>query len=587
MTPTRILLLAFCLAGLALAPTAHAGWFAAEPLDGPADIESVAIDLGREDTGGVAYVKRDAGGARAWFSVFADGAWSPPAAASGAGATETAVAAGERGRVAVAWIENGTVFGALVGAQPVQLSAPGGASGLAMDLGVNGVAYVVWAQNGDVRAAQLADATWQAVPAPLDIDPARPAGAGASRPRVAVAADGSAVIVWGETMPEGRTHVFMRRIYGTTLSAIPQLATTDVVDGQPAGSGDSADVGVEFDRSFAWVVYRQDVGGRTRSVARRLRASTFEPPVTIDGGQTSAAPDLALSGGGTGHAVAGAADGTVVGAALRDDAFGSAARVDTTGAAAHPVVAFSDREDTAVVWRANEVVRGRFAPAESGFGGEIVLSRPDLGPVAPGVLAASSNRVADVVVAMLQGAPGARHLAIAMHDLPPSRPVLVGTRSSGPARPVIRWNPGLDLIGAQRFRVLVDGRQVGTTARTSFRVPRKLKRGTYRIQVIGVDRRGQASPPSRSRTMRVDAGAPILRARVSRRGRCVTVVARARDRGRGSGLRGVRVSWGDRSARKRGLVTRHCYRRGGRYTVTVTARDRAGNTTTRKQTVRV
>src|SRR5918999_4126291 len=87
----RILLLAGLLA-LALAPPAHAGWFPAEPLDGPADVETVAVDIGREDTGGLAYLKRDAGGARIWLSTMRAGAWSAPAPVSGPGATDAAVA---------------------------------------------------------------------------------------------------------------------------------------------------------------------------------------------------------------------------------------------------------------------------------------------------------------------------------------------------------------------------------------------------------------------------------------------------------------------------------------------------------------
>src|SRR5918999_5025702 len=85
----RILLLAGLFA-LALAPAAHAGWFAATPLDGPADIATVAVDLGREETGAVAYLKRDAGGARIWLSVMRAGAWSTPGPASGPGASDAA-----------------------------------------------------------------------------------------------------------------------------------------------------------------------------------------------------------------------------------------------------------------------------------------------------------------------------------------------------------------------------------------------------------------------------------------------------------------------------------------------------------------
>ncbi len=100
------------------------------------------------------------------------------------------------------------------------------------------------------------------MPAPLDIDPAHSAGTGASRPRVTVAADGSAVVVWGEALPDGRTHVFARRIYDTTLSVLPQDATLQAFEGGAGGAADSPEVDVEFDRSYAWVAFRQTIGGQ-------------------------------------------------------------------------------------------------------------------------------------------------------------------------------------------------------------------------------------------------------------------------------------------------------------------------------------
>jgi hypothetical protein len=485
---------------LLLAPAADAGWFAAEPVDGPADVDRVAVALTSARGGGLAYVKRDAGGARVWLSLLRDGAWTAPAPISGPGATETAVTGGERGRLAVAWIENGNVVGAAVGAAPMALTAGGGASDVAIDVGVNDVAYAVWTQNGDVRAAQLVGTAWQAVPAPLDIDPARSAGVGRSRPRVAVAADGSAVVVWGEALPDGRTHVFARRLYGTTLSAIPQDATLDVFEGAAAGSADSPEVAVEFDRSYAWVVFRQDVGGRSRSIARRLRASVFQEPYALDGGVTSSDPRIGMTGGGIGHAVSTGADGGVYGAALRDDVFLPAVRSDAAGAVSATAVVTSERNDSALAWRvgpeAAAVVLGRLAPEEGRLGAEAVLSRADLGPVAPVPLAASSDRIGNVAVAMLQGAPSARHVAVAMHDLPPSRPVVRALRSVVGPRPLIRWRAGEELLGPQSFHVLIDGRRVATTTRTRYR-PRRLRRGRHSVQVVAIDRRGQASQISR------------------------------------------------------------------------------------------
>jgi hypothetical protein len=489
---------------LALAPAAHAGWFAADPIDGPADIGAVAIDLGLEDTGALAYVKAG----QAWTSAMSRGTWTAPAAIGGAGATEVAVAAGARGRTAVAWIENGNVFGAATGGQATPLSAGGGATGLSIDIGVNGVAYAVWSQAGNVLAARMERAAWTPVPSALDTAPPASAGEGASRPRVAVAADGSALVVWGEAGPDGRTHVIARRIYGTTLSSLPQDATlSGAFEGQAVGSADSPDVDVEYDRSFAWVVFRQDVGGRSRSIARRLRASTFEPPQAIDAGLESGAPRVAISGSGAGHAVA-SAGGGAMGSLLNDDLFQPAARVDVSGGVSSSRVAFSDRDNAAVAWRAgadaSAVVRARITDSEGAFGPETLLTPPQLGPVPPEGFAAGSNRIGDVAVAIVQGAPGARVVGIAMHDLPPARPILRRMRRTVGPRPLVRWNAGQEFLGAQTYRVLIDGRQVATTAKRRYRT-RRLRRGQHRVQVIGVDPRGQASTLSRSQRFTVRA----------------------------------------------------------------------------------
>ena len=85
-------------------------------------------------------------------------------------------------------------------------SAAPGASGLGVDMGINEAGYAVWSAGGDVRAARLDEGTaWTPLAAPLDVDPARLGRRGRSRPRVAVSAEGNAVVVWGEATPTGAT----------------------------------------------------------------------------------------------------------------------------------------------------------------------------------------------------------------------------------------------------------------------------------------------------------------------------------------------------------------------------------------------
>ncbi len=447
---------------LVAAPAAEARWFAAEPIDGAGT--RPVVDLGIEEGGGVVYVKDGV----AWLSRLGSRGWGAPAALSGPNTTEAAVAVGQT-RLAAAWIQDGNVVGTLVGAPAVVLSAGGGASDLAIEMGVNGAAYVVWTQNGDVRAAQLRDATWTAVPAPLDVDPAAPA----TEPEVAVAADGSALVAWTEA-----GHVFARRIYGTTLSALPQ----------DAGAGDSPQVDIEYDRSYAWVAFRQG----THSVARRLRASTFEAPYALDRGIDSGGPDVSMSSSGTGHGVSVTATGWLVGAPLRNDVFGTAGRLDRTGGVTAAVLATSERDDTAVAWLAGGVVRGRRLPDRGGMGGPAVLGRGAVGP-----LSASSNRIGDVAVAFSAGGG----IGVAMYDLPPSAPTLRNLPDVVGRSVLVRWVAGQEFGGRQRYRVLVDGDRVGTTGGTSLRV--RLRSGTHRIVVVGVDRRGQRSVPARRQIVTV------------------------------------------------------------------------------------
>ena len=274
--PRRLIVPLIAAFALVPAASAHAGWFPATPLDGPnAEVVSVGgVDLARDGTGAVGYLRMADGVPHAHVARLSDGVWGGPERIDfvAAEATEVKVAAGDGNRLAVAWIAGGTVYATVSpgGATPAGFVPPvavggPGAEDIDIDLGVNGAAYVVWQQAGNVHAARLQDSTWTTVAAPLDIDPAREAGTGLLRPRVAVSAEGYAVATWGERHADGSTHVWGRRITGMNLSAVPQDLTL------PDGSADSPDIDIEDDGSFAWIVYRQLIGGVPRTLGRRLR----------------------------------------------------------------------------------------------------------------------------------------------------------------------------------------------------------------------------------------------------------------------------------------------------------------------------
>jgi hypothetical protein len=558
---------------LIFSPPAQAAWQAAQPLDGPnaAVVGLGGVDLARDGTGAIAYRRTDG----VYVVRLTNGAWGAPERVAGP-AAEAAVAAGDGGRLVVTWVTDGNVFATVADGGPFGPVTPiggPGASSLTVDLGVNGVAYAAWAQAGDVRAARLVDTTWTGVAGPLDVNPAQAAG----QPRVAVSAEGFALAAWRELGADGRTHVYARRLLGTALSAYPQDATPD------GGNADSPDVTTQWDSSFAWVAYRQDAGGASHTFARRFLGSRFEPAVALDGGAISDSPHVSIDGGGEGGAVV-SAGGQALSSVLDHNVFGAASLL---GGGLRPVVSGTDEGNVAAAWvDGGGLAHGRFAQRATPFEPAAPLSRADLGAVTD--LLISGDRVGDYAVAMVQGPDGARTLSATVWDRPPGRPsVPTSATYTRRARPSVRWGAGLDLWGAQTFRVYFDRVLSGQTTAETFVPPTPLASGKHTYRVDAVDRVGQVTG-SHTRTLRIDALGPrisvaVRGARLS--GNPLEIVVKARDRG-GSGLDRVTVDYGDRHARTRARTSRHAYGRG-RHTLKVTAVDKAGNVARRSVKLRI
>src|SRR3954469_16185443 len=83
--------------------TAHAGWIAAAPIDGPsADVIEVGgVDLARDGSGAIAYLRNDGGAPHVFVARLADGAFRAPERVDpGTGsATEVKVAVGDGNRL--------------------------------------------------------------------------------------------------------------------------------------------------------------------------------------------------------------------------------------------------------------------------------------------------------------------------------------------------------------------------------------------------------------------------------------------------------------------------------------------------------
>jgi hypothetical protein len=601
----RIALLA-ALVPLALPTAAGAAtagrFFAGEPVDGPsADIQSLGdLDVARDGTGALAYVKRVGGVDHVFVSRLVDGAFQAPeqvdAALGGAG-SQPVVAASDGGRLVVGFVSGGGVFsvvrpaGAPGYAAIQQISAAG--SDPAVDMSINGVAYLTWTSNGDVNAARLErNATaFNGVPGALDINPAATAGTGTGRSKVAVAADGIATVVWGEG-----GHAYARRIFELRLSTAPQ----DLGD-----NADEPDISSEDDSSFAWSVFRQN----GQAIARRLVGSQFDAPVAIEAAEGADAPRVAINGRGVGYAgVGGASTLGAYGAVLKDDVFNPGVVIGGgLGVAPAPVPAAAESGDGLVAFQQGDASGGRsiqarpydYVPASRTVtppGPNATLSNPALGATDAALgLDAAADRAGDVAVAFVQGDAAGRQIVAGAFDRAPGAfRANTTTKWRKFARPPLKWGTSFELWGPLTYRVEIDGAPVAQTTSTGITLPNPVADGLHRWRVVAVDRRGQATATP-SRNLRVDATPPKVSFKLSgsrKRGKQLKIAVKATDASgtaaKASGLNLVRISFGDGSRTILGLRAAHRYAHSGHVTVRVSATDKAGNAiaVTRRITIR-
>jgi hypothetical protein len=624
----RSLAAAFATLALLAAP-AGAATFAGAPVVGPSpQLESLdGLDVALDGSGALVTTQRDGGADHVFVSVLDNGSWSAPQRVDGGlpgASARPVVAVANGGRVQVAFTNDGNLYAttrpsAGAGFTPLQTVWGGGGASLpSLDVSVNGKGFLAFTAPGagghDVRVAASPDGgPWTLAPSPLDGNPNADAGVDSGRARVAVSADGTAIVAWGEG-----GHVMARRVRGTQPSVVFADAAADlVVEGVPAAGADLPVVGAQDDDSFTGVAFRATftVGGapRTRVVYRRLRGSRFEGPTTIDAapfasGQGSENPQITTVGNGNGI-VLGSNDTTFLSYAmlLRGDVGpGTVSQIDSVApstVATDAVAAAATPLKMLVGWQFTPAtgapeIRARYYDGTA-FETEQVLSRPEFGPtVADDGIAAAGDDNGDIVVAYVQDVPSqGPAVSVATIDQPPGR--FAVQRTSGflrTDRPRFRWTISKETWG-RYFSVAVDGAQVGVTGRRDFRPP-PLTQGAHRWQVTAVDARGQTYVAPAA-TVRIDSVAPALSAKLATRGHAgapLRLTVRANDRQpvtagappiQTSGVKQILVDWGDGTRIAIVHGNRHVYRRRGRFRVRIVVTDRAGNRRTLVRTVRI
>lgn len=597
-------------------------------IDGPSNaiVRLSGMSIARDGTGGLVYLKQAGGAAHVFLSQLAGSFQAPRLLDAGlAGpSSQPVIAAGNGGLLVVAFVNNGTLYAVTRPATGSPFSAPralaGGASNPAIAVTTLGKVYLAFTVSGsgghDVRCAYYYNGGWGIEAAPLDAAPGDDAGTGAGRPAVAAANDGVGIVVWGEA-----GHVFSRRVWGTSPSIVYEQADVASLGGWNEVSADQPVIGTGGDSSYAAVAFHEVFasGSRTQSrvLARRLHGSIYEGVAQADGLSTPGPegadqPQVSVGEYGQGFVTSGRdSSRQVVAMQLgSSDVPGAVGRIDSLQNAGAPdaVPTAAGYHSSLVAWQEDPAagspeIRARYFDKTS-FGPETVLSSPSFGPTnAAGGLLADADIAADVAVAWVQDSGGRPAIVVAqMYQAPGSFGPAARFQYVRSTTPTLSWLPAGERWGPVRYAVKLDGAQIAQTTATSAVVPATLfpaglAQGRHTWSVTATN------PAGLSRTMRsakvfVDTIAPRVRVRLAGKrtlGSAIRLIVRYTDAPSGtprsdtSGIKEVRVKWGDRKSARYGRPAgkSHVYAKPGTYRITVIVTDRAQNKTQVKTRVRI
>lgn len=603
-------------------------------IDGPGAelVEATDAAMAEDGSGGVVYLKKAGGRNHVFVSRFDGRAWSAPLRVDANQEFDSSwprIAAADRGRLLVTWVQEfgvGTdrMFSATLdpGATAFQAPVPvdfnvGEATSSFPDLAMSagGQAYLAYFVvtdtspanppgyvGGAVRIARYNSRLWSQFGGPVNRNAAAPlrVPTAASGPRVGVDANGNGVVAWQEPDDEFVDRIWARRLFGTN-PGVPLPVSPSSWEGAPVrGPADAFALDVSGFGQAA-VALRQQPGQSGKLTAPRAfvnempdafaaGAAAFRGARLVDGGNLGGlgAPSVGVEPNGAFVAGFGSGSSTLL-AAGDLDVVGPVTRLDqgVSSVGGEPLVDLAETGAAIAAWREQRGNAGLVAVQERRSDGVIdpaTLSAPRGGAV--GALRMGGSGLGDAIVAWTQGTGAGTQVAAAVIDAPPD-PFFVQTPNGWrrQARIAIHWAAAINAIGGLTYSVSVDDEPVGKPTRRLFARLRsaRIGNGRHRIQVFAIDEAGQETG-SRNAILLVDRRPPKVKLR--RRGKRVAVVVSDGPRRETAGVKGssVRVGFGD-GRRSRGR--RHVYERGGTYTVTVTARDRAGNTTTLERRVRV
>jgi hypothetical protein len=289
---------------LLLAAPANAAVLPGVAVDGPSntiDTSRPDVDVAPDNSAALVYLKNDGGVVHPFVSWFANGAWSAPKrvdANSNNAASFPRIGIATGGKTVVSYVAGGAAVarispapGSDFGDEHIVQAGGGYAD---VDLSPNGNGYVVAESSNDIFAERLEGTTWSEVDSAnaLDSDQTHDAGAGSGNrtARVAASADGTGgAAAWGEELAIGDEDVFVRRLTGTTTGeALGTRLPAGSLPNSDAGSGKVADQpALDMDAAGTiWVVYRQNfaysASQKNRAIARPIDGETVGAGQLVD-----------------------------------------------------------------------------------------------------------------------------------------------------------------------------------------------------------------------------------------------------------------------------------------------------------------
>lgn len=573
------------------------------------------LSIARDGSGGMIFLETVAGIPHVFVSRLEQGAWQPPEQVDlglNGASSQPQIVADNHGELVVAFVNSSALYVSAVMNSSQAFSTPQeialGASDPSLSMNTYGVGYLAYtADDGaghNVDLDYFDGANWSpANPQAVNVTPGDDAGVGTGAPDVVAAGDGVGIVTWGES-----GHIYSRRVWGTSTSVETERLDPASIAGWSEVSADSPMVSAGGDSSYPDIVFREEVADagqlQSRVLVTRLIAESTQPATLVDnlgvGSEGASQPALAMNEYGDGFVTAATDTGhqlietpTTNNGVLQ----GSAALAPGGGSALPDAVpANAGLISNLIAWQQTPATGSTqilvsYAPNGADLGAPMVVSAAVNGPTdaAQGLFAAGDAN-GDAAIAWVQGQIGALSIDTAELVAGPGgaggHPGVVYTKQNTPD---LVWSAARESWGPVTYTVALDGAILGQTGALSWQPTVPLLDGPHLWQIKATNQAGLSSNGA-VETLFVDTYPPVVHARLSGKlepGKTLTLTLRDADPpnprepgSKASGVAAVTVDWGDRTALVRGPTlprATHIYRRSGRYTVTVTVTDRAGN----------